>query len=209
MTLTNSGTETVEPAVETTAGSRRHGRWQAIVLGGGVLGIISSGWQTVDRINWAAHQGTQQVCDINAQISCSTVLQHWQSSALGIPNSIVALPVFAVLASAGLAGLTGSVLSRRYLGLLLGISVFMTGFVTWYMEQTAFNIGVLCLFCLGCMASILIATVGVTRVAAAKGALGGGLAGKGLDLAVRSNVDLVIWATLAVIVAVMLVVGLN
>ncbi len=209
MTLTNSGTETVVPGVEPTAGSRRPGRWEAVILAGGVLGIISAGWQTVDRINWAAHQSTQQVCDINAHISCSTVLQHWQSSALGIPNSIIALPVFALLASAGLAGLTGSALSRRYLGFLLGISVFMTGFVTWYMEQTAFNLGVLCLFCLGCMVSILIATVGITRVAAAQGALGGGSVGKGLDLAVKSNADLIIWATLAVVVAVMLVLGLT
>jgi len=40
----------------------------------------------------------------------------------------------------------------------------MTAFVIWYLGQTALSIGALCLFCVGCGASILVAGVGATRL---------------------------------------------
>lgn len=207
MTLTVRDRPVVEPQVDQPTGDRPLRRWYAVMVAGGVLGIITAGWQTVERIDWAAG-ASGSVCEINSRVSCSTVFEHWQSSALHISNSIIALPVFAFIASAGLAGLMGSRLSRRYLGAVLGVTLFMTAFVTWYMEQTAFDIGVLCLFCLGCMINIVIAGVGITRVAAAERALGDGRAGRGLALLVESNADLLAWAGLLAVVATMLYVGL-
>jgi uncharacterized membrane protein len=175
---------------------------------GGALGMVTAAWQTVERIALASDPGAPSVCEINAVISCSSVYSHWQSSALGIPNSLIALPVFAIIAATGLAGVLGSSLSSRFVAGVFGLTVFMTAFVTWYLEQSALSIGVLCLFCIDCAATILLAGVGVTRVAAGLGALGSGRVGRGVGAMVAAGADLVAWAGLALLLAVMLALGL-
>lgn len=177
------------------------------MLLGGVLGIVGTVWQTVERIEYAAGGG-ESVCDISSVLSCSSVYSHWQSSALGVPNSLIGLPVFAFLAGGALAALTGSRLSVGYLRTSLGVALFMTGFVVWYLQQTAFSIGALCLFCLACMVSITLAGVGLIRVADAEGALGSGDLARRVRGAVDAWVDLALWAGLVMLVAATLFVGL-
>lgn len=182
--------------------------WFWLMLVGGVVGVVSGVWQTVDRIAFAGGGNKQALCEINAVLSCNSVFTHWQSSALGIPNSLVSMPVFAILASAGLAGLLGSHLSRSYLATLFGITVFMAGFLTWYMEQSAFAIGVLCLYCTACAASLITSGIGLTRVVDAEQALGTGRAGRGLRWLVEAGADVILWLGLAALIAVLLYLGL-
>jgi uncharacterized membrane protein len=183
--------------------------WYALMLVGGALGLFTAGWQTVERIAWAADPTASSVCEINAVLSCSSVFSHWQSSALGVPNSLIAMAVFGVIASAGLAGLLGSRLSRSYLATVFGVTVFMTAFVVWYLEQSALSIGVLCLFCVGCAVNIIVAGVGVTRVAAGEEALGRGRLGRGVAAMVGANADVVAWVGLAALLTLVLVLGLT
>lgn len=182
--------------------------WWGLVLGAGLLGVGTTITQTVERIAYLKNPQALSICDINSTLSCTSVFSHWQSSALGIPNSLIGLTVFAVLGSAGLAGVLGARLPRAYVATLLGLTVFMAGFITWYMEQSAFAIHVLCLFCVGCAVSVVTAGVGITRVAAAQHALGDGRAGYWLRLLVQSRADLVAWFGLALVIAAMLLFGL-
>lgn len=198
----------VAPAPEPRQAAGQRG-WWALVLLGGLLGIVTATWQTVERIAYAKDPTTASVCEINSVLSCSSVYDHWQSSALGIPNSLIGLSVFAILASAGLAGVLGSALARGYLAFLFGLTVFMTGFVVWYMQQSAFSIRVLCLFCVGCAVNIVLAGVGITRVAAANQVFGSGRAGRELETWVRSGADVMAWVGVAVVIAAMLVIGLT
>jgi uncharacterized membrane protein len=183
-------------------------RWYAVMLVGGALGILTAAWQTVDRIGWAANPNAGSICEINSVLSCSSVFSHWQSSALGIPNSLIALPLFGLFAATGLAGVLGSDLSRGYLGTVFGMNVGLALFITWYLQQSAFPIGVLCLFCLGCGVNAVIAGIGVTRVAAAQQALGDGRVGQELRRQVAAGADLIAWVGLLLVWAAMLVVGL-
>lgn len=182
--------------------------WWTLVLAGGLLGVISTAWQTVERISYAADSTSKRVCDINSVLSCGKVYSHWQSKALGIPNSLIGLPVFAIITASAVAALLGSWLSVRYLATLFGLTLFMTVFVTWYMEQTAFSIGTLCLFCVSCMVNITLAGIGLTRVVDAEAALGDGVAGRRLHTVVESGMDVSLWAALALLVAGMLFAGL-
>ena len=182
--------------------------WFVLMLAGGVLGAVAAAWQLVERIDYAEGSNAGSFCEINSVVSCNSIFSHWQSSALGVPNTLVSLPVFAMIASAGLAGVLGSRLSRRYLATLLGLTVFMALFMTWYMQQSAFAIGALCLFCTVGAASLIAAAVGLTRVADSERALGASGAGRQLRLLVEAGADLVIWAGLAVLIAVLLVLGL-
>lgn len=182
--------------------------WWALALAGGLLGTASTMAQTVDRIAWAKDPSASSICDVNAKLSCSSVFGHWQSSALGVPNSVVGGVVFALVAAAALAGLTGSRLSRPFLATMLGLTLFMTGFVTWYLAESAFSMKVLCLYCLSCGVNITLAGVGLTRATEAAGGLGDGPAGRALSTMVRSGSDLIAWGGLVVVVGAMLVVGL-
>lgn len=84
----------------------------------------------------------------------------------------------------------------------------MTAFIVWYMQQTAFAIGVLCLFCAGCALAAGVAGAGLTRVAAAQGALGSGRFGREVGLLAASGADLMVWGGVALVILAMLVVGL-
>lgn len=194
-------TATRSPEVEPAHEGRSPRGWYWTMLAGGAMGIASASWQTIERIDWAAGQKAAGVCEISSKLSCSTVFEHWQSSALGIPNSVIALPVFAFIAAVALAGVMGADLPRRYLQVVLGMTVFMAGFITWYMWQTAFPIGVLCLFCAACMLAVVVAGIGITRVTA-MASPGGALA----RMAER-DLDVLAWCTLAVAVALMLTLG--
>lgn len=202
------GVTRIEPE-STLVVSQAVRRWWALVLAGGVLGMVGTVWQTMERLSYESGTGGPSVCDINAVISCGSVYGNWQSSALGVPNSLIGLPVFGVMASAGLAALLGSRLSGRYIATIFGLSVFMTLFVTWYMEQTAFAIGALCLFCTASMVNIMMIAIGLTRIADAAGALGDGPLGRRFHVVVDSGMDLAVWIGLAVLVATMLFFGLR
>ena len=182
--------------------------WPVLMLVGGALGVTSGVWQTVERIAFAKGANKGALCEINAVLSCNSVFNHWQSSALGIPNSLISIPVFAVLAFAGLSLLMGSPLSRSYLATLFGMTVFMAAFLTWYMEQSAFAIGVLCLYCTVCAASLIAIGIGLTRLVEANQALGTGRAGRQLQLLVEARGDIIIWLGLAALIAVLLYLGL-
>lgn len=181
---------------------QRPSRWWFVVLVGALVGVVSTAWQTVERLDYAAG-GDESFCDISAVLSCSSVYSHWQSSALGIPNSLIGLPVFAFLGAAAVAALLGSRLSAAAVRTPLGVSLFMTGFVVWYLQQTAMEIGALCLFCLACMVSVTLTSAGLVRAADAQGVLGG---------RVRRMTDtwgdLALWAGLSMAVAAMLFLGL-
>ena len=121
------------PAHEVQETPRPATVWWALVLGGGLLGVVSGAWQTVERIAYAAGTDSGSICEINSVLSCNSVYSHWQSSALGIPNTMISIPVFAMLAAVGLAGLLGSRLSGSFLTTMLGATVFMAAFLTWYL----------------------------------------------------------------------------
>jgi uncharacterized membrane protein len=199
--------ETSRREVEQAPGPARG--WFAAMLVGGVLGVIAAGWQLVERIAYADGTNDGSLCEINSVISCNSIFTHWQSSALGVPNTLISLPVFALLASAGLAGLLGSRLSRSYLATLFGLTVFMAAFMTWYMQQSAFAIGALCLFCTVGAASLITVGIGLTRVVDAERALGNGRAGLQLRLLVEARADLIIWVGLGALITVLLFLGLG
>ena len=194
-----------EPDLEARGSTRP---WWLLVLAGGLLGIVGTIWQTVERLAFESGSAGVSFCEINAAVSCSGVYSHWQSAALGVPNSLIGLPVFAVLVSAAVAALLGSRHSGRYLVAVWGLALFMTAFATWYMQQTAFTIGSLCVFCAASLVNIMIVGVGLTRVVEQEGALGDGRVGSRLTAMVGSQVDLALWLGLGMLVTAMLVVGL-
>jgi uncharacterized membrane protein len=201
--LTNHGGSS--PRVSRTSSTRP---WYRLVLLAATVGIVSASWQLVERIAVAQDADAASVCDFNSVLSCTSVFTQWQSSALGVPNTLVSLPIFAALAATAVAGLLGSRFASSYLAVLLALSLFMAAFATWYSFQTGFVMGAMCLFCTVGSACVLAAGIGVARVAAAGRALGDGRAGRALALLVDSKSDMIAWLGLILINAVMLYFGL-
>jgi uncharacterized membrane protein len=98
----------------------------------------------------------------------------------------------------------GNELNRLTLRLLAGLSIFFAAFATWFMLQTAFVIGALCLWCtvittaIGIIAAILTVTAG----------LRGDLGNVGSTLA-RTGLTLWLWIGWWVAVAALVVIGLT
>lgn len=182
--------------------------WWWAVLVGGLAGIGFTGTQIVEKIAILDDPTTTLACDVNAVMSCTNVLNAWQSSVLGPPNSAIGAVMFAVLASGGLAGVLRTRASRAYLLTMWGLAVFFLCFASWFMYETAFSIGNLCLWCTGIVTAEVVICASLTRLAQRDSALGTGSAGRALSTMVRSNSDLVIWAGWWLVIAALLWLGL-
>lgn len=127
-----------------------------IITSGSIIGLISSLIQTIERINYALNPKVALSCDINAIFSCSNVFDAWQSRVFGFSNSLVCMMFFALTAGLALAAATGSDISRKIRYIFHFMSVFFLGFGVWYLWQSTYQIGFICIFCLFCYSAVII-----------------------------------------------------
>ena len=192
--------------LQTTTRTNR-GLWAGVAVTA-LIGILITAVQVAEKIAVLKDPATHLVCDVNTVLSCSGVLGSWQSSALGVPNAYVGAVLLGILGSGALGAVLGSTPSKAYLATMWGLSLFFLCFVTWYLEQTAFAIGALCLWCVGCATTVVIVTALLTRIAAREGAFGQGAFGRTMASLSRSGVDLMIWIGWWLVLAAMLWIGL-
>ena len=125
-------------------------------MGGSTVGLIASLIQTIERINFALQPKIPLSCDLSAIFSCSNVFDAWQSRVFGFSNSLVCMIFFAITLGVAMAGLTGSRISRIVRLGCQGSALFFLGFGAWYLWQSTFRIGFICIFCLFCYAAVII-----------------------------------------------------
>ena len=114
----------------------------------GLCGLIASFVLTIDTFQLLEHPNSVLSCDFNPFLSCSTVMQTWQSSLFGFPNMIIGLMAFSAVVTIAVIGLIGVKFPRRFLviinfGYLLGLI-----FAYWLFFQSVYSIQVLCPWCL-------------------------------------------------------------
>ena len=132
-----------------------HKKQFAIMTAGGAIGMVAAFVQTLEKLELLKNKDAILRCDFNAIFSCSTVLNAPQSAVFGFPNSIMCTVLFTIFFAIGLAGWAGSTLSR---GIRLGIQVLALGtlaFALWFLWQSTYVIGALCIFCIFCFAGLL------------------------------------------------------
>lgn len=127
-----------------------------IIAGSSAVGLISSLIQTIERINNALHPNVGLTCDINAVFSCSNVFNAWQSRVFGFSNSLICMMFFATTLGVALAAATGSILHSRLRYVFHFFSVFFLGFGAWYLWQSTYRIGYICMFCLFCYSAVIL-----------------------------------------------------
>ncbi len=74
---------------------------------------------------------------------------------------------FTTMFASGLVGLTGGLLAARLRLWLQGIATFFLGFALWFMWESTFRVGALCILCLFCFTGLLTLNWGWLRMNAA------------------------------------------
>ena len=126
-----------------------------ILTAGSTIGAIASFIQIIERIQYADEPLQKLTCDVNSVFSCSSVFDGWQSSVFGFSNAIMCLAFFSVSLGVALSGLLGAQLSKNLRLVMQFFSLFFLGFGAWYLQQSAFSIGALCIFCIFCYAGVI------------------------------------------------------
>ncbi|MEE2036838.1 vitamin K epoxide reductase family protein [Nocardiopsis sp. CT-R113] len=115
---------------------------------GGTLGLVAATALLVERMRVLADPGHVPSCSINPVLSCGTVMGTAQASAFGIPNPVLGVAGFAVVATVGAALLAGAGF-RRWFWLGLQTGTFLGAvFVHWLIFQSLYRIGALCPYCM-------------------------------------------------------------
>lgn len=177
--------------------------WLIATIGAGV-GAIASFIQTVERISFADNPTATLACDVNSVFSCSSVFSEWQSSVFGFSNSIMCLLFFGVLLGIGLAGLTGSLIAKGLRLTLHFFSIFFLFFGAWYLQQSTFAIGALCIFCMFCYSGVIALNWAWLRINAGDLPLSAS-AKKALHRAITRGADTFFWILWAIVIAAMFI----
>lgn len=170
-----------------------------VMTGGGAIGLIAAFLQILEKIQLLKYTGKALVCDLNSVFSCSNVLNAWQSSVFGFPNSLMCMVFFTTFAVAGLAGLSGASLPRGFRLGIHALSLFVLGFALWFLWQSIYAIGALCILCIFCFAGLLLVNWAWLRINAADVPIGKrGRAA--LARLITIGADIFVWILLAVLV---------
>jgi len=110
--------------------------------------LVASFVLAMDAIRLAEDPNADLGCNVNAVISCGTVAGSWQSHVLGFPNAFLGLMTEPVVITIAVASLAGVRFPRWFM--LSAQAVYSVGllFAYWLFEQSMFEIGALCPWCL-------------------------------------------------------------
>lgn len=137
-------------------------RWvPPAITAAGVLGLAAAWALTADKVRLLEDPAFVPPCSVSAIVNCGSVMQSWQSSVFGFPNSLIGLVAFSVVICLGvLAGSGARLPSWIWWGLEAGALLGMV-FIHWLAFQSAYVIGALCLYC----AAVWLATFAVLGAA--------------------------------------------
>jgi uncharacterized membrane protein len=107
-----------------------------LMAAGGAIGTTAAFLQTIEKIHILKNKDVLLACDLNSIFSCTNVLNAWQSSVFGFPNSLLCMTLFAIFGSIALVGLSGGQLPKRLRLGVQALSLFTLGFALWFLTQS-------------------------------------------------------------------------
>ncbi len=126
-----------------------------IMTVGGILGMVASFLQLLEKLTLIRNEHAQLACNLNSIFSCSNVLNAWQSSVFGFPNSILCLTLFTVFTSFAVVGIAGSELAKKARLAVQGLALFTLAFGVWSLLADTYQVNALCIFCILCFVGLL------------------------------------------------------
>ncbi len=171
---------------------------------GAAIGVVAAFWQTLDKITLLKNTNALLPCNLNSVFNCNNVLNAWQSSVFGFPNSIMCLVLFVTFFVTALVGLTGGTISKKMRLGVQFLSLFTLGFALWFLQQSTYAIGSICIFCLFCFVGLLAVNATWHRINLSDYPFSGQTKQKLANFNV-GNKDIMIWIAIAAIVAMAIV----
>jgi uncharacterized membrane protein len=118
------------------------------VLIAGAVGLWASMTLIYEKIEFLLNPSYVPSCNINPILACGSVMGTAQSSVLGLPNPLLGIVGFTVVAVTGVLAVAKVRLPEWYwIGLAAGILIGAV-FVHWLIFQSLYRIGALCPYCM-------------------------------------------------------------
>ncbi|WP_173157995.1 vitamin K epoxide reductase family protein [Brevibacterium permense] len=141
-TETGNETETQETPVTSSRGLA------ALFVVGGLIGLIAAVVLLVEKMTLAANPDYIPSCNVNPVLSCGSVMATPQAAAFGVPNPIIGVAGFAIVAAIGVGLFAGGRYIAWYWATIqIGVT-FAVIFVHWLIYQSLYVIGALCPYCM-------------------------------------------------------------
>jgi uncharacterized membrane protein len=117
-------------------------------------GIYSALTLSVEKLRVTENANTVLSCNINDALNCVSVMNSWQASLLGFPNTYIGLIGYGITFLLGFLLLSGHSFKKIILQLAFLGSFFAFFFSYWLMWQSTYIIGSLCIYCIiSCISS--------------------------------------------------------
>lgn len=180
----------------------------SIVLGGGVIGMAAAFLQTTEKIALLNNKNADLACNLNSVFSCSNVLNAWQSSIFGFPNSLMCMTLFTIFAVTALVGASGGAMPRKLRLSVQALSLFTLLFALWFLAQSIFVINSLCILCIFCFIGLLLVNWGWLRLNA-EDLPTGERSRVFVNRSITSGADIFMWVLLALLVVFAMILKFN
>jgi uncharacterized membrane protein len=119
-----------------------------VLLIGGVVDVFCSFVLSLDTIDLLKNPHFVPNCNLNPVISCGSVMHSQESELFGIPNPLIGLVSFAVIATVGATLLAGAQF-KRWFWIAFEAGITAGGlFGYWLLVMSIYKIQALCPFCL-------------------------------------------------------------
>lgn len=121
--------------------------WILIVCS--IIGLLAASILTIEKIHIAGNPDYKTSCSINPVFSCNNVIGSKEASTFGFPNPFIGIAGFALVLGVGAMLLAGGVVKNKIYWRLFQIGpTFGFLFCIWLMNETLYEIGALCLYCM-------------------------------------------------------------
>lgn len=135
----------INTAPETLHRDRALGTWLVVA---GTVGLGAAGVLLLERIALLQDPSYVPSCSISPVLSCGSVMLSEQASLLGFPNPIIGVATFPIVLTVGAVILARARLARWFwLGLQVGVTLG-AALVVWLIQQSLYEIGALCPYCM-------------------------------------------------------------
>ena len=184
-------------------------KYGLIVLGSS-MGAFASFMQLIEKLQLLKNPQANLLCNVNSVLNCTNVLNAPQSSVFGFPNAMMSLILFVLFLGVGLVGLTGGLVSRGLRIFVQLLSLFTLGFGLWFLWQSTYNIGAICLYCISNFLGLVLINMEWMRINYQDIFRSKNIINK-MDYIVENNFDFVAWGflTLLPLLTIYLRLGLN
>jgi uncharacterized membrane protein len=170
---------------------------------GGAIGLVASFLETIEYQTLLKNEHAALACNLNGVLSCSRVLEAWQSKVFGFPNSMLCIMMFSAMFSVALASLSGGSVTAKLRLWLQGISLFFLAFGTWFMWESTFKIRALCILCMFCLGGLLLLNWAWLRLNAQALPISQSLRTR-LEHAIEHGADTFAWTIYAILMGAMM-----